>query len=49
MRYTIPQLEGLAEALAEINKDPKDGNDDDDKPLTGQDAIDSLKAHGFIK
>lgn len=47
MRYTIPQLEGLAEALAEINKDPKDG-DDDDKPLTGQDAIDSLKAHGLI-
>lgn len=48
MRYTIPQLEGLAEALAEINEDPKEGEDNNDKPLTGQDAIDSLKAHGLI-
>ena len=48
MRYTIPQLEGLAEALAEINKDHQKEEDDDEKPLTGQDAIDSLKAHGLI-
>lgn len=49
MRYTIPQLEGLAEALSEINKEIDPSNhDDDDEPLTGQDAINALKAHGLL-
>lgn len=48
MRYTIPQLEGLAEALSEINKEIDTSSNDDDEPLTGQDAINSLKAHGLL-
>lgn len=48
MRYTIPQLEGLAQAIAEINKDlGKTDNDDD--TLSGADAINALSARGFLK
>ncbi|WP_158221348.1 hypothetical protein [Megasphaera sp. ASD88] len=46
MRYTIPQLEGLAEAISEINKDIK--TDDDDTPLTGKDAVAALQARGLF-
>lgn len=46
MRYTIPQLEGLAEAISEINKDVESSTDD--KPLTGKDALAELQSRGLI-
>lgn len=48
MRYTIPQLEGLAEAIAKINKDI-DTVEDDGSALTGKDAITALQSRGLLK
>lgn len=48
MNYTIPQLEGLAEALSEINKDQIPDAEKDDEPLTGKDAVKGLRDMGML-
>lgn len=48
MRYTIPQLEGLAQALSDINEEQVPDTKADDEPLTGKDAINGLRKMGMI-
>lgn len=48
MRYTIPQLEGLAEALSDINEEQVPDAQKDEEPLTGKDAVKGLRDMGFL-
>lgn len=42
MGYTIPQLEGLAQAISKINEDVNSNE------ITGDDAIKALESRGLI-
>jgi hypothetical protein len=49
MRYTIPQLEGLAEALSDINEEQAPDTKKDEEPLTGKDAVKGLRNMGLLR
>lgn len=44
MNYTLPELEGLAEALNEINS----YDENEQEEVTGVEAINSLKGFGLL-
>lgn len=48
MRYTIPELEGLAEAISKINSQTENSAEQDEAPLTGKDAVTALQAQGLL-
>ena len=48
MRYTIPELEGLAEAISKINSQAENSAEQDEAPLTGKEAVAALQAQGLL-